>query len=70
MNNPEYLGDGVYIQITGYGYVLRANDHRPSHCTDEIYIEPSVGASLANHLAAFAALPQEQKIQLINNPTL
>lgn len=42
----SYLGDGVYIQFDGYGYVLRANHHEEDSCTDQIYIEPSVFENL------------------------
>ncbi len=38
----DYMGDGVYIEFTGYSFILRANDHRNSHCTDTIHIEPHV----------------------------
>ena len=40
--NMDYMGDGVYIEFTGYSFILRANDHRESHCTDTIHIEPQV----------------------------
>lgn len=50
MTNPyesaDYLGDGVYIEYTGYSYILRANDHREAYCTDTIHLEPSVIAAL------------------------
>lgn len=42
--NIEYIGDGVYVQFDGYGYELRANDHR--FPTDKIYLEPEVFESL------------------------
>jgi len=37
-----YMGDGVYIEFTGYSFVLRANHHTHSQCTDEIHLEPQV----------------------------
>ncbi len=36
----EYLGDGAYIEYDGFGFILRANDHRDQLCTDKIYLEP------------------------------
>lgn len=44
--NHCYLGDGVYAQWDGYGFWLRANDHRDYLCTDKIYIEPWVLSTL------------------------
>ena len=45
-DNISYLGDGVYIQFDGFGYILRANHHKEDYCTDQIYIEPEVFTSL------------------------
>ena len=44
MENPRYLGDGVYAEFDGYQIVLKANDHL--HPTDIIALEPSVMSSL------------------------
>ena len=41
-DNVSYLGDGVYIQFDGFGYVLRANHHEEHTCSDQIYLEPNV----------------------------
>jgi hypothetical protein len=38
MGQPEYLGDGVYAELDGYGIWLRSNVPN----TDNIYIEPDV----------------------------
>lgn len=40
--NHAYIGDGVYAEWDGYHVILRANDHRDTHCTDKIYLEPGV----------------------------
>jgi hypothetical protein len=40
MENPRYLGDGVYAHFDGCCIVLMANDHR--NPTDTICVEPSV----------------------------
>ena len=40
--NIDYMGDGVYIEYTGYSFILRANDHREHYCTDTIQIETQV----------------------------
>lgn len=47
MNNSpyesaDYLGDGMYIEWDGFAYWIRANDHRDTHCTDKICLEPKV----------------------------
>jgi hypothetical protein len=44
----SYMGDGVYIQFDGYGYILRANHHSEDSCTDQIYIEPDVLKKIIN----------------------
>ncbi len=46
-----HLGDGVYAQFDGYGFWLRANHHSDEHCTDKIYIEPSVLKNLNEYYA-------------------
>lgn len=38
----DYMGDGVYIEFTGYSFILRANHHLQSECTDSIEIEKNV----------------------------
>lgn len=38
--NIAYLSDGVYVEYTGYSFILRANDHRDGYCTDTIHLEP------------------------------
>ena len=45
----EYLGDGVYVEFDGYGFVLKANDNR--NPTDTIYLEPAVLAALNSFVA-------------------
>ena len=46
MDNPRYLGDGVYARFDGYGIWLLANDHL--HPTDKVYLEPEVLQKLIN----------------------
>lgn len=41
-----YLGDGAYVIFDGYSYVLRANHHEQSKCTDQVYLEPDVMQNL------------------------
>ena len=36
----EYLGDGVYVEYDGFGFMLLANDHE--NPTDKVYLEPEV----------------------------
>jgi len=36
----KYIGDGVYVEFDGYGFVLKANSH--TEPTDTIYIEPEL----------------------------
>lgn len=60
--NHSYLGDGVYAQWDGYGFWLRANDHRDHLCTDKIYIEPGVLDTLVQfykHLTENCSTPVE-----------
>ncbi|MCK5018275.1 MAG: hypothetical protein KAS32_14555 [Candidatus Peribacteraceae bacterium] len=40
MNNHTYLGDGVYVEFTGWSVVLKANSH--TNPTDTIELEHSV----------------------------
>ena len=44
MENPTYLGDGLYAEYDGFGIWLKANHHL--HPTDKVYLEPSVYESL------------------------
>ena len=39
MENPRYLGDGVYAKYDGYQIELMANDHM--NPTDRIYLDSS-----------------------------
>lgn len=41
-----YIGDGVYAEFDGYGIWLRTGSHRDELCTDKIYLEPDILASL------------------------
>ena len=36
----DYIGDGVYVEFTGYSIILKANDHKRP--TDVIHLEESV----------------------------
>ena len=49
----SYMGDGVYIQFDGYGYILRANHHSEDSCTDQIYIEPDVLKNIIIKMSLF-----------------
>ena len=40
MENPTYLGDGLYTEYDGFGIWLLANHHL--HPTDKVYLEPAV----------------------------
>lgn len=51
--NMEYLGDGVYVEYTGFSYILRANHHTSKECTDEIHLEPFVLQNLNLFLEKF-----------------
>lgn len=67
--NPEYIGDGVYMEMLPDGSVcLRANDHHPDHCTDTVILEPSVLESLVQQVKAFDKLTPEQQRILVTNP--
>lgn len=39
MDNPQYIGDGAYVEYDGYGVKLMANSH--DHPTDVVYLEPA-----------------------------
>lgn len=53
----EYLGDGVYAEITDWGdIILMANDHLCP--TDKITIEPQVLKSLINFLTVNQMIPK------------
>lgn len=59
----SYLGDGVYIDFDGFGYVLRANHHEHGKCSDEIYLEPSVFHNLLSyHNRLIESIKNEQSI--------
>ena len=55
-----HLGDGVYAEHDGFGIALRANDHRETHATDNIYLEPSVLAALVNYQKRMMEAKDEQ----------
>lgn len=44
MNNENryYLGNGLYIEYTGYSYILKANNHIALYCTDFIEIDSEI----------------------------
>lgn len=42
----EYLGDGVYLEFSGYDFKIMANDHK--NPSDSIYLEPFVLKALFN----------------------
>jgi agmatine/peptidylarginine deiminase len=50
--NKEYLGDGVYIESDGNGFVLTTEDGLPDAPTNTIYLEPEVVWSLQRYLHA------------------
>jgi len=45
-----YLGDGVYLYYDGFGFELRANDHK--NPTDIIYLDCAVASVLVKNLEA------------------
>lgn len=46
-----YLGDGVYIQPTNYGWLMTANEPGEKAAL-KIYLEPQVAHALARYLAS------------------
>lgn len=46
--NHCYLGDGVYLEYTPSHIILRAGDHRDTHCDNKIYLEAEVLESMYN----------------------
>ena len=44
--NAEHLGDGAYVDFDGHSIILRANDHRPGYCTDQVYLDAGAVARL------------------------
>lgn len=44
MENPRYLGDGLYAEYDGYQILLKANDH--IHPTDTVAVDRSVYEAL------------------------
>lgn len=39
LNPVKYLGDGAYVEFSGYDFKIMANDHRSP--SDTVYLEPS-----------------------------
>jgi hypothetical protein len=44
MRQESYIGDGVYVEFTGYSVILRAND--PKFPSDTIHLEQNELSSL------------------------
>lgn len=44
---PRHIGDGVYVEFDGFGFVLKANSHITP--TDTIYLEPAVMRALREY---------------------
>lgn len=53
--NMDYLGDGAYVEYTGYSYILRANHHTDSQCTDSIHLDNHALESLNRFVARMRA---------------
>lgn len=60
MENPVYIGDGVYAYFDGYGVELRLGRH-DAQCA--VYLEPEVMASLAEFFEAVRKTKEEAKKQ-------
>lgn len=51
MQNPQYLGDGVYIHTNPQGQlVLTTGHHDPRHADNTIYLEPQVLQMLQKYI--------------------
>lgn len=61
MENPIYLGDGVYAEYDGYGIWLKTGDHREAFCDNKIYLEDMVLASLNNFVRRIEAENKKKK---------
>jgi hypothetical protein len=49
MDNPTYLGDGLYASFDGYQIRLYAHDG--IRATDEVFLEPTVLAAFERFVA-------------------
>lgn len=64
--NHTYLGDGVYAESTPDHIILRANDHRDTHCTDKIYLEQGVLVDLVCWLTQLKRINKPSIIQSVD----
>lgn len=47
---PEHLGDGAYVSITGDGIWITANHHNPDQATDSVHLDGYAIAALVSWL--------------------
>lgn len=47
MNDPEYIGDGVYIGHDGFRFILRTSSHENQ--MGQIFLEPDVVQNLIDY---------------------
>ena len=65
-DNHVYLGDGLYAESTPVHIILRANDHRDTHCTDKVYLEQDILANLIAWLVQLKRINKPSIIQKVD----
>lgn len=60
MNNPIYLGDGVYAHLDSGSIVLTTGHHEPSKADNAVYLEPDVLKKLLEYIAVIEKAASER----------
>lgn len=55
MNNKQYLGDSVYVDFDGFGFVLTTENGYPDDPRNRVVLEPEVYEALAKYVERFKA---------------
>ena len=60
MENPIYLGDGLYATFEDVHVILTTGHHEPTEARHVIYLEPAVVIKLVEWLAAIPRFRSDQ----------
>jgi len=63
LDEPRYLGDGVYASFDGYYIWLRTGSHLDAEATNRVALEPSVFAALVKYERDVARATNEEAPQ-------
>jgi len=59
MKNKMYIGDGVYVEYTGYSIILTAENGREA--TDTIHLEEWMLKAISNFVLKFKESTEEEE---------